>query len=353
MNMRSVKLYLFALVVVLGCTSCVMIQKQLDVYGIKSDVSYINKHFSPGSPAELSAFLDTVTLERETHPVSSAIVRTVPCTRVPEPLSHDNRLHERLVFPSVITHTDGPDSAVFYVCKRFPSLAGRNVILWVPGMGIAEYAFRFIDRFFKEEMAHDYDIVLYVPPFHLERAEKGSGNGRGFFTADTRKNARVIFACVQELRTMCGYLHEKNVKSIGAWAGSTGASTILLCGQFEPLDHLCMMIPVLDWKRSLIDNPFMKSLKSGVVSAGFDTAQLSTAYALMSPSRLPLPLSPGRTQIFFAKYDQLNDPAIALDYAAKNGISNITGYPRSHSTQLFDGKMIKDYRRFLDGLRNQ
>jgi hypothetical protein len=114
-----------------------------------------------------------------------------------------------------------------------------------------------------------------------------------------------------------------------------------------------MMIPVLDWKRSLLDNPFMKSLKTGVVSAGFDTVQLSRAYVLMSPSHLPLPLSPQRTQIFFAKYDQLNDPAIAQDFAAKNGISNIIGYPRSHSTQLFDGKMIKDYRRFLDGLRNQ
>lgn len=341
------------LAVILGCTSCATIQKQLDIYGIKGDVSYIGNHFTPGSSAELSAFLDTASLERETRPCFSAIVRTEPCTRVPEPLSQDNRLHERLVFPSVITHDEGPDSAVFYVCKRFPTLAGRNVILWVPGMGIAEYAFRFIDRFFKVEMARDYDIVLYVPPYHLERAEKGKGNGRGFFTADTRKNARVMFACVQELRTMCGYLHEKNVKSIGAWAGSTGASTILLCGQFEPLDHLCMMIPVLDWKRSLLDNQFMKGVKSRVISAGFDTAQLSAAYALMSPSHLPLPLSPRRTQIFFARYDQLNDPAIALDYAAKNGISNIIGYPRSHSTQLFDGKMIKDYGRFLDGLRNQ
>jgi hypothetical protein len=90
-----------------------------------------------------------------------------------------------------------------------------------------------------------------------------------------------------------------------------------------------------------------------VVSAGFDTAQLSAAYALMSPFRLPLPLSPRRTQIFFARYDQLNDPAIALEYAARNDISAITGYPQSHSTQLFNGKMIRDYGRFLDGLQNR
>jgi hypothetical protein len=344
------KLRICILAMALSFASCATLQKQLDIYGINSDVSFINSHFSAGSPAELETFLDTASLEKESRPLFLSGIRSEPCSRVPEPLSHDNRIHEKLVFPSVLTHRDGPDSAVFYVCKRFPSLEGRKVIVWVPGMGIADYAFRFIVRFFREELARDYDIVLYVPPYHMERAEQENGNGRGFFTANTLKNIRVMFACVQELRTMCGYLHELNVKSIGAWSGSMGASMILLCGQTEPLDHLCMMIPVLDWRKSLLDNPSMKSVKNRIVSAGFDTARLSAAYALISPSRLTLPLSPGRTQIFFGNYDQLNDSAIALDYARKNNIVNIIGYPRSHSTQLFDGKMIRDYGRFLDGL---
>jgi|WetSurMetagenome_2_1015567.scaffolds.fasta_scaffold00017_46 hypothetical protein len=330
--------------------SCAAVQEELDSYGISGDVSYITSHFSPGSPGDLAAFLDTATLERESTPRFPADVHSQPCSRVPAPVAHDGRIHERLVFPSVLAHQDGPDSAVFYVCKRYPSLKGRNIILWVPGMGIADYAFRFIVRFFREELKRDYDIVLYVPPFHLERAIKSEGNGRGFFTADTRQNLRVMFACVQELRTMYAYLHGLGVNSIGAWAGSMGASMILLCGRFEHLNHVCMMIPVLDWRKSVLDNPRMKPVKDRILAAGFDETHLSAAYALISPFGHPLPLDSGRTQIFYARYDQLNDTSIAIGFARSNGIRNIIGYPRSHSTQLFDDSMIKDYGQFLDSI---
>ncbi len=152
---------------------------------------------------------------------------------------------------------------------------------------------------------------------------------------------------------MCDYLRERNVARVGAWAGSMGASMILLCGQTEPLDHLCMMIPVLDWRKSVLDNMLLRSVRSRIVSAGFDTGELASAYRLISPAYLPLPLAPERTQKFFGRYDQLNDSAIALDFAKRNGVTDIIGYPRSHSTQLFDGKMIRDYGRFLDSLQKK
>lgn len=59
---------------------------------------------------------------------------------------------EKIVFPSSSPlRGDREDDAVFYLYYR-GELRGKPLILWVPGYGVSDLAFRFIRRLFKAEL---------------------------------------------------------------------------------------------------------------------------------------------------------------------------------------------------------
>lgn len=185
----------------------------------------------------------------------------------------------------------------------------------------------------------------------MERAEVGKKNGEGLFTANTVKNIETILNSVRELRTISEYLKRKGVKSIGGWGGSIGASMLLLTSSMIKLDHLCLMIPVINWDTIIFDSPYMKDVLYRVKDNGFSETLLRNAYGTINPVNYQFDLNPERVQIMYAEYDQLTPPKMIIDFAESRGISKIVSYRRSHATILLTKQLYKDCGIFLDSLR--
>ncbi len=336
---------------VVTLTSCASIQKSIDMRSLKDIVKDIQKDFRPGSPEDLRYLINTFSLEAYSRPVFMDQIKVDPLDRweIDHPLGKD-LIMEKISFPSLIQHKNGNDRAVFYVYRN-REWKGRDVILWVPGMAVSDLAFLFIKHFFKEELKRDYDVVFYVPPFHLERTEEGKKNGDGLFTANVERNIRIFLDTVRELRTISEYLYGKGVRSIGGWGGSIGSTMLLLTSQIIELDHLCIMIPVLDWETVFLNKTYMNGVMSSLNEKGFDEELLKEAYGLINPMRYRLNVTPDRMHILFADYDRLTPPKRIMDYAEKNGITKIISYKRSHATILLTRKLYKDCGHFLDSLK--
>ena len=344
-------IHLIAILFLLLPHSCGYIQESIDIAGLKEMAADILENFNPGSPQDLRVFIREFSLERDTQPLFLNKIEVSPLNRwkVDHPLGY-KLIMEKITFPSLIKHKRGNDRAVFYSYRAAP-FRGRRVILWVPGMGVSDLAFRFIKRFFYQELRRDYDIVFYVPPYHMERTEDGRDNGEGFFTADTGRNIRVILHAVRELRTISHYLKDRGVKSIGGWGGSIGASMLLLTAQMVDLDHLCIMIPIINWETVTLENTYMKKVVSRYEREGFSVEILMKAYGLINPINYQISVKPERVHIMYAEYDQLSPESAILSYARKNKIMKIAAYRRSHATILLSDRLYEDCGMFLDSLK--
>lgn len=330
--------------------SCASIQKKIDILSLSGVAKDIQKDFRPGNPESLQKLVRDFSLEGETRPLFLGNIKVEPLDRweIDHPFGND-LIMEKISFPSLITHEKGPDKAVFYI-YRSREWKGKDVILWVPGMAVSDFAFHFIKHFFYEELKRDYNIVFYIPPFHLERIEEGKNNGEGLFTADVERNVQIFLNTVRELRTISEYLKGKGVQKIGGWGGSIGATMLLLTSQIIDLDHLCVMIPILDWETVLLNRKYMGGVVSRLKENGFDEDLLKEAYGLINPIKYNLNVDPERMHIMYAEYDQLTPPDVIIEYAKNNGISKVVSYKRSHATILLTRKLYKDCGQFLDFL---
>ncbi len=329
---------------------CAYIQKSIDIRGIKSDEKNFTSDYNPGTPEELQHFLDNLSIKDATKPLHLDKVTIQPMDRW-KLKSQPGRtlIMEKASFPSEIKHPDGNDTAVFYIFRQ-GELKNRKVILWVPGMGVSDMAFRFIKNFFNESLKRDYDIVFFVPPYHLERTEKGKKTGEGFFTSNTIGNFKVILSSIQELRTMYSWLKKEGVSEIGGWGGSMGGSMLLLLSGIETLDHICVMIPVIDWKAGILNNSNLAEYKKLLVKSGFSEELLDKAYEILSPAYNTLKIDPLRTMVLYAEYDQITPVSITETFIKKYSIQNTKKYKRSHGTILLSSDLYKDYGKFLDSI---
>lgn len=256
--------------------------------------------------------------------------------------------HKRLILPSA--QPSDPKPAVFYVCAKPGPVKGRKALLWVPGMGVSKFAFFFIRGFLEAALERDYLVVFYVPPLHMDRLPRGQKPGEGFFNGDPLHDIRRILDCVRELRTAASWLRAHEVGKISGWGGSMGAPMISLLSRFERLDHLCLMIPVLDWTESWVKNPLFAALLEDIEKAGYSEQLLSRGYGLISPARYPLSLPPQRVLLLLAAKDKLNPIRSAMDYSRERRIDAVRIYPRSHGTILIEKQMFRDYEAFLDAM---
>jgi len=323
----------------------------MDISGLKDLAADITTG-SPGSPEKLQAFVQTTTLAKDTEPVRDIRFTVSPLAKWPiEHPSGDKLIMEKITFPSLIEHQNGMDTAVFYV-YRTGELRDKKVILWVPGAGVSDFAFRFIKHFFFEALIRNYNIVFYVPPYHLERTEARKKNGEGLLTPDHEKNISILLNAVRELRTMISYLKSNGVTKIGGWGGSIGATMLMLTAQTEEFDHLNMMIPIIDFNTVIFRNIHMRDAVARFEKAGFPESLLTEAYGIVNPVKYQLKIDPSRVQIMYAEYDQLTPEDAMIKFAQKNNIKKLIAYPRSHATMLLTRKIYGDYGLFLDTLNH-
>jgi len=331
--------------------SCSYVQKCLDISGLNDLAAEITPDAdNAGSPEKLQAFVHKTSLAKDTQPASDIHFTISPLAKwhIQNP-SGDKMIMEKLTFPSRIRHQDGLDTAGFYV-YRTGELKDKKVILWVPGAGVSDFAFHFIKYFFLEALTRNYNIVLYVPPYHLERKEAGKKNGEGLLTPDHERNVSVLLNSVRELRTMISYLRSSGVTKIGGWGGSIGATMLLLTGQMEEFDHLNIMIPIIDFDTVIFKNIHMRDTVAQFAKAGYSENLLEQAYGIVNPIKYKLKVDPNRIQIMYAEYDQLTPETAVIEFARRNSIRKLIAYPRSHATMLLANKLFEDYGLFLDSL---
>ncbi|MEE9910960.1 MAG: hypothetical protein K4571_04475 [Deltaproteobacteria bacterium] len=351
--MIKISYYLFIMflgLLVLNLCSCGYLQKRLDIAGLAELADDITPDADTGSPEKLQAFVEPLSLRKDTEPDPNPPFTVGPLNKWPMKLPQGGKLiMEKISFPSQIRKENGKDRAVFYI-YRTGELKDKKVILWVPGAGVSDFAFHFIKCFFLEALTRNYNIVFYVPPYHLERKEAGKKNGEGLLMPDHKRNVSVLLDAVRELRTMISYLRSNGVTKVGGWGGSIGATMLLLTEQMEEFDHLNIMIPVIDFDTVIFKNRQMSDTVAQFRKAGFSEDLLKQAYGIVNPINYPLKIDPGRVQMMYAEYDQLTPESATVAFARKNNIKKIVAYPRSHATMLLASHLYEDYGLFLDSL---
>jgi hypothetical protein len=338
-----------AALLILLFLSCSDFQKYLDKSGIESSCKEIMRDYQKENPGVLSLFLKNFSLAKYTEPFDTGEpeVRSIGEWKLDIP-EVPGLIQEKLFFNtplSALTHRD--DKLVLYIYRK-AEIKGGRVLLFVPGMGVSNFALLFIKHFFKEIISRGYILAVYVPPYHLDRIPPGKNQGEGFFTHDSVRNIKMIAGCTSEVRSAVKYFKLQGVSDISAWGGSMGGSFLLLSAEFETYSHITTMIPVLDWNTLLLDSPEVCELKKRLMADGYSEDKLRYAYSIVSPMEHRVITPPDKILILFAKYDQLTSLALLEKYRKTHNNPMVKIYNRSHATILTDFAVYDDYATQLD-----
>ncbi len=252
-------------------------------------------------------------------------------------------ISEVWTFPSMVSDNSTVATATFFVF-RHGKIGERPVVIWLPGNGFGPLAYPLVGHFYDEIIDAGYDLLVWVPPFHVKRID---GSDSGILGVNTSENIQVLLESVREIRTVIAHLKQNGVEKIGGWGGSMGAAILWLVSAVEPLDQMSLMIPVLDWRTITLDPPEMASLNAKIEKTGITRKEISDAYLAISPVAYPTLTPSDRIQIQLAEYDQLNPAHFVRSFAIERGIEDVSGYNRSHATVLLTPSLYDDYRIFL------
>ena len=245
-----------------------------------------------------------------------------------------------------VTQTrEGEDEAVAAYVSSRGTLGERPVELFLPGAGVSDLAFFFLKRLFRGADAAGADVVVWVPPDHLER-QRGDVAGDDLFGPDLSQNVHSQRVMVREVRTLLAALRARGVPRIGIWAGSLGASVGVLAASVDHVDHMALMIPLLDWRTLILRPPSFGPIVASLHQDGVDDALLERALLAGSPVGVQTPGLSGRGLLLYAEEDQLTPPATNLEFAERHGFI-AKGYAASHASILLVPSMYEQTTGFF------
>ncbi len=343
--MKKLAIKLIPSIILVNCLfSCSSFKICLDQSGIREIAGYIMNNYKTGTKEELKDYMADLNFLSETNTYNPESIKIQPLKKWN--LTRKDITQQRLEFPSCLKFDDvKTDTAVFYFYRK-AELSNQNIILWIPGFGVSDFAFQFIRKFFNEELDSGYSILFYNIPYHLERIQPGKKAGEGFFTADTERNLETVRISLCEIRTALSYLNSEGITNISGWGGSVGAALLWLTSIHIKFDHMALMIPIVDWN-TIVFNPGLKTVLNRNEKEGLSDGLIRSAYNYISPINYPSLTPEGRIQVLYAEYDQLSPERNVLEFAGKWGITNIHGYDESHGSILIDDRMYNDYSEFL------
>jgi hypothetical protein len=336
---------MFAAVALVLASACTGLMREIDRAGLGDVAVALAETGPPGDPEALRRLVAEHDLARDTAPSAVEVRALHALDDWTVELEDGSEVSPQVMrFESRVARSDQSDTAVFYLYERERS---DRAVLWVPGMGFGDSAFRFIDEFFVTALERGWSVAVWVPPYHRDRRAPDRDDGEGFLVSDPAANFRLLLASVTELRTIAAWLREHGAERVGGWGGSMGAAMLLLAESVDSLDHLTVMIPVVDWRALMLDNEVTAPAADRLLAAGYERALLERAYELLSPAAHPLRLDGSRVQILYARHDQLTPEATTRRYADERNIAAVHGYEHSHATILLSGDLETDYRVFL------
>jgi hypothetical protein len=343
------------LIMVTPLLSCKGFHTRFDRKGLEKLALSMTERFEPGSPEELEEYLRTLDPGKTGAPVEE-----VPYSR--EALDHWNladriegEIEEtRISFPGRIRVDPGHPASTAYLYhyahrNAAERAATRKTVLFLPGLGVSELAFHFIDRLMIDILNRGYNLLLYIPPYHLIRGTGAEDENLLLFDADLTRTLDTFFAMVSEIRTGMALIRrdKPDQAAFEGWGGSLGAALLLEVSRHERIERANLMIPVLDWGTIITGEICGSICLPKLEEAGFDLQLIERALAEMSPSGKPLSISPSNLMIQAAEFDQLTPLKKILDYGERKGIAKLKVYRKGHATMLLDRRLYRDYRDFL------
>lgn len=255
---------------------------------------------------------------------------------------------EVITFPSAI-HLDHAESntARAYVYRR-GRLGERPVVLWVPGQYVVDLALIPISWFTREIVRRGADVVLVVPPYHLERTPLGFSSGDAVFATSLADHLGVFAQELSDLRRLVAWLRSQGVETVGGFGGSVGAMLLLRMATWErSLDFLTVFIPMIRLA-AVLDGPDVEPMRQRLREDGRSVDEMKRFYAALDPSLGQPQMSPARISVLYGRYDLLATAPIIEAWARAWGVTRLHPYDRGHALALFNRQMYKDYARLLD-----
>lgn len=337
---------LWILILLASISGCTSLKIWLDHRGIDEVAGLILNDFKPESEQDLKSYLERI----DTVPANQGLpINQIVIEELDHWLLEDVPFQRKLIFPSPIKQENGEiDKAIFYLYSH-KELEGQKVILWIPGFGVSDFAFRFIKKFFINELNAGYAVLFYNIPYHLNRIAQGKKMGEGLFSGNIQQNLELMASVQFEIETVIGYLEQEKVASISGWGGSIGAAFLWIASGSYAFGHMTLMIPIVDWT-TLIFNDGMVGVVEKMNAAGISNDLIRRAYHQVSPMNIPTMTDSKNIQILYSRYDQLTPQEIIIEFARKWGIDQIHSYGESHASILINSQMYEDNQLFLENL---
>jgi hypothetical protein len=286
-------------------------------------------------------------LEVLTRPPAGALeVTTQPMTRFR--MGDRALVQEVLSFPSAIP-LDHPESniACAYV-YRHGRLGERPVVLWVPGQYVIDLALVPISWFTKEIVRRGADVVLLVPPYHLDRTPRGFSSGDAVFATSLPDHLNVYAQELSDVRRLVGWLRQQGVRTLGGFGGSIGALLLLRTVTWDAsFDFLTVFIPVISLG-DVLGEPEAEPFRQRLAAEGRSVAEMARIYASLDPTRAATRLDAARISVLYGRYDRIAREERIVDWARAWGVTRLHGYARGHALALFTRGMYADYAQILD-----
>jgi hypothetical protein len=286
-------------------------------------------------------------LEILTRPPPEALaMTTVPMTRFK---MRDRALAQEVItFPSAIRVDHGESNTARAYLYRHGLLGERPVVLWVPGQYMIDLALIPISWFTEEIARHDADVVLFVPPYHLERTPAGFSSGDAVLATTFADQLSVFAQEISDLRRLIAWLRGQGVRTLGGFGGSIGGLSLLRIVTWDDsLDFLTLFIPVMALD-DLLDEPEMEPLRQRHAADAPSLAEMASIYASLDPTRATPRLDVARISVLYGRYDRIASERRVLAWAQAWGVTRLHAYPRGHALALFTPSMYRDYARILD-----
>jgi hypothetical protein len=292
-------------------------------------------------------FANATDLEKLTRPGEGPLaLARAPMRRFR--LDDDALVQEVITFPSSI-HLDHVESntVTAYVYRR-GRLGDRPVVVWVPGQYVVDLAFVPISWFTREIVRRGADVVLLVPPYHLERTPPGFRSGDAVFATSLADHLNVFAQELSDLRRLVAWLRSQGAKTVGGFGGSVGAMLLLRMETWErSLDFLTVFIPMIRLA-DVLDTPDAEPMRRRLQEEGRSLDEMKRLYAALDPTLDRPRMSPARISVLYGRYDLVAPPPATLAWARAWGVTRLLAYDRGHALALFTRRMYKDYARLLD-----
>ncbi|MDX2009901.1 MAG: hypothetical protein SFW67_06925 [Myxococcaceae bacterium] len=155
---------------VLLVSGCASVHVGVDVRALEGTARLVEQRATVS--ARPWPFSSQPELEARTRPLPTpAFVERLPIGA--RSLHVDGLIEEQLVFRSRISLRAVESNHARLLVFRHGPLGQRPVLLWVPGLGLSELAMRLLGPLLRDAVGLGFDVVFFVPPYHLERSPRG------------------------------------------------------------------------------------------------------------------------------------------------------------------------------------